>query len=51
MMNPGDKLGPYEIIIIEAIGKGGLGEVYRAHDAKLKRDAALKVKPSRAGDP
>jgi len=37
----GDKLGPYEILAL--IGKGGMGEVYRAHDARLNRDVAIKV--------
>src|SRR5215472_14989617 len=46
----GDKLGPYEILA--AIGAGGMGEVYRAKDAKLKREVALKVLPEVfAGDP
>ena len=39
----GDKFGPHEIISL--IGKGGMGEVYRARDTKLKRDVALKVLP------
>jgi serine/threonine protein kinase len=38
---PGDKLGQYEILSI--IGAGGMGEVYRARDTRLKRDVALKV--------
>jgi serine/threonine protein kinase/WD40 repeat protein len=46
----GTKLGPYEII--SAIGAGGMGEVYRAHDTRLGRDVAIKVLPeSLAGDP
>src|SRR6202162_2447176 len=37
----GDKLGPYEIL--EPIGKGGMGQVYRARDTRLNRDVAIKV--------
>src|SRR5450631_4254449 len=40
-LQPGDKLGPYEILA--PIGKGGMGEVYRAHDSRLHRDVAIKV--------
>src|SRR4029453_1138128 len=39
----GVPLGPYEIIA--PIGAGGMGEVYRAHDAQLQRDVAIKVLP------
>jgi serine/threonine protein kinase len=38
-ISPGEKLGPYEIVA--PIGKGGMGEVYRARDTKLKRDVTL----------
>ena len=42
-LSASDKLGPYEIVGL--IGKGGMGEVYRARDPKLKRDVAIKVLP------
>jgi len=38
---PGTRIGPYEIVA--QVGVGGMGEVYRAHDTKLKRDVALKI--------
>src|SRR5262245_22565874 len=42
-LQAGQRLGPYEIA--SPIGKGGMGEVYRAHDTKLRRDVAIKVLP------
>ena len=39
----GSRLGPYEITA--KLGEGGMGEVYRATDSKLKRDVAIKVLP------
>jgi Tol biopolymer transport system component/predicted Ser/Thr protein kinase len=40
-LSPGDRLGHYEIV--ELIGKGGMGEVYRAHDSRVGRDVAIKI--------
>src|SRR6202042_3728140 len=49
-IDAGQRLGPYEILT--PIGAGGMGEVYRAKDTKLKREVALKVLPdSFASDP
>ena len=46
----GDRLGPYEIL--GSIGHGGMGEVYRARDPRLRREVAVKVlRESIAGDP
>src|SRR6202171_6211606 len=40
-LSAGDHLGPYEIL--SPIGKGGMGEVWKAHDPRLNRDVAIKV--------
>ena len=46
----GHEIGPYRIV--SAIGQGGMGEVYRAFDSKLRRDVAIKLLPAAlAADP
>jgi serine/threonine protein kinase/dipeptidyl aminopeptidase/acylaminoacyl peptidase len=45
-LTPGTRLGPYEILAM--IGAGGMGEVYRARDGRLKREVAVKILPMAA---
>jgi hypothetical protein len=45
VLAPGSRLGPYEIL--DAIGAGGMGEVYRARDPRLDRIVAIKSWPPR----
>ena len=41
---PGTRLGPYELVSL--LGVGAMGEVYRAHDTRLRREVAVKVLPA-----
>ena len=43
-LRPGSRLGPYEIL--DPLGAGGMGEVYRARDSRLHRELAIKVLPA-----
>ena len=47
-LNPGSHLGPYEIV--EPIGAGGMGEVYRASDPRFPREVAIKLMPAAFAD-
>jgi Tol biopolymer transport system component/tRNA A-37 threonylcarbamoyl transferase component Bud32 len=47
-LKPGSALGAYEIV--SAIGKGGMGEVWKARDPKLARDVAIKVSAQQFND-
>lgn len=40
-MTPGDRIGPYTVV--SSLGSGGMGELYRARDATLGREVAIKV--------
>jgi eukaryotic-like serine/threonine-protein kinase len=48
-LQPGSRLRPYQIL--SRLGAGGMGEVYRARDAKLNRDVALEIPPANVPDP
>src|SRR5690349_14927705 len=47
-LKPGDRVGPYEVL--ERIGAGGMGEVYRALDSKLHRPVAVKLLSEEVAD-
>jgi serine/threonine-protein kinase len=48
VLETGARLGPYEIV--SALGAGGMGEVYKAKDARLDRTVAIKVLPAHLSD-
>jgi len=47
-LSSGSRLGPYEILA--PLGAGGMGEVYRARNSKLRREVAVKVLPASFSD-
>jgi len=44
VLSAGTRLGSYEIL--SPLGAGGIGEVYKARDARLEREVAVKVRPA-----
>ena len=48
IVDRGTKLGPYEIL--EPLGAGGMGEVYRARDTRLNRLVAIKISRTQFSD-
>src|SRR4051812_21189445 len=47
-LTPGTRIGSYEVL--SSLGAGGMGEGYRARDAKLNRDVAIKILPAAVAD-
>jgi len=47
-ISAGDRVGPYEILA--AIGKGGMGEVWKARDPRVGRDVAIKISQAQFSD-
>jgi len=47
-LETGSRLGPYEVVGL--LASGAMGEVYRARDARLEREVAIKVLPEEIAD-